>query len=114
MGARAATSAARGTVGGHLAGAQGHQGIRIHAVGGSVGTTRGAGGVRATIGVRSDRSGKVQTWEAQTRGGRWVYTNAVSKSIKAEWMMRASSKAVWKKRISSAFLFLSLFFLGFV
>ena len=69
MGARAATGAARGTVGGHLAGAQGHQGSRIHAVGGSVGTTRGAGGVRAAIGVLSDRSGKVQTWEAQTRGG---------------------------------------------
>jgi hypothetical protein len=37
--------------------------------GGSVGTTRRAGGVRAAIGVLSDRSGKIQTWEAQTRGG---------------------------------------------
>jgi hypothetical protein len=34
VGARAATSTAQGTVGGHLAGARGHQGSRIHAVGG--------------------------------------------------------------------------------
>ena len=67
--ARAATSATRGTVGGHLAAAQGHQSSRIHAVGRRVGTTGGAGGVRAAIGVLGDRSGKVQTREAQTGRG---------------------------------------------
>jgi len=69
VGARAATSATRGTVGRHLAGTQGHQGSRIHAVGRRVGTTGGAGGVRAAIGVLGDRSGKVQTREAQTGRG---------------------------------------------
>jgi hypothetical protein len=69
VGARAATGATRGAVGGHLAGAQGHQGSRIHAVGRSVGTTGGAGGVRAAICVLGYRSGKVETREAQTGGG---------------------------------------------
>jgi len=64
--ARAAAGAARGAVGRDLTSAQGHQGSRVNTVGRSVGTTGGTGRVRAAVGVLSHRSGKVQTWEAET------------------------------------------------
>jgi hypothetical protein len=67
--ARATTGAARGAIGRDLTSAQGHQGSRVNTVGRSVGTTGGAGRVRAAIGILSHGSGKVQTWESETRGG---------------------------------------------
>jgi hypothetical protein len=66
VGARAAAGATRGAVRGYLAGAQGHQGSRVNAVRRAVGTTGGASRIRAAVGVLGHRSGKVQTWEAQT------------------------------------------------
>jgi|SRR6266850_114933 len=69
VGARATASATRGAIGGHLARAQGHQGSRVNAVGRAVGTTGGAGRVRAAVGVLGHGSGKVQTWETQTGRG---------------------------------------------
>ena len=69
VGTRAAASATGGAIGGHLARAQGHQGSRVNAMGRAVGTTGGAGRVRAAVGVLGHGSGKVQTWETQTGGG---------------------------------------------
>jgi hypothetical protein len=66
---RAATGAARGAVGGHLACAQGHQGSGVNTIRGSVGTTGGAGRVGAAVGVLGHRSGKVQSGETQTGRG---------------------------------------------
>ena len=65
METRAATGAARGTVGRHLACAQGHQGSGVNTVGRSVETTERAGRVRAAVGVLGHESGKVQGGESR-------------------------------------------------
>jgi hypothetical protein len=68
VGAGAATGATRGTVLGHLAHAQGHQGSGIDNVRGHIGMTGGAGRVRGTaVGVLGHGSSKVQGGEAQAR-----------------------------------------------